>query len=211
METSEDVQKSHCVWGVQKNMLKSDYQIRSLIKMGMFYCVCVCAFNVKSSHSAFIWFHSSIAPCWDNLIRTWSCVCLFDEVCIPVSPENDRLNIFCLHHASVFMVLLGDSWEKRTKAVSACSNPSSLSEKEKSSSGLQSYTKYTHSHKHTDTHIKVLFSQLLSYTLWFSASVTVTSFVLAVSGNESILEWNTHIDACTYKHKPLHKCRGTRL
>lgn len=41
METSKDVQKSHCVWGVQKNMLKSDYQIRLLIKMGMFYCVCV--------------------------------------------------------------------------------------------------------------------------------------------------------------------------
>lgn len=45
METSEDVQKSLCVCGVQKtNMLKSDYQIRLLIKMGMLsVCVCVSA------------------------------------------------------------------------------------------------------------------------------------------------------------------------
>lgn len=74
--------------------------------------VCACAFCVKSSYSGFMWFNSSSTPCWVNLIRTRSCVCLSDEVCILETPEND-MKICCCSHDIVFVVQLEDSWEKR--------------------------------------------------------------------------------------------------
>lgn len=147
---------------------------------------------LMSTQVSLLWYDFTLA-CRDNL----ECEAVFVSQMKSVSQclQKTTDEICSVHITPMFS---WHCWE--TAGIEACEGPGQSMHvqiplhwvKKKSSFGPKSYK----------THTNTQCTQLCSSTLWFSASVTVTSLVLAVPGNETV-DWNKH----TQLHKLTLACR----